>query len=271
MTLPADFNEVENLTDIVKREFNKKVKEWFKNQADNDVSSPKARLKHSCLIKDDDSIPISMYRMWLFEFIVGQTQSLQPNVILAPDYTRTSLTKYRPQIQLFFKESVTAATYDPDFRPVTGEISFRLMDETSESISRNKAEQLALKIKNIFTNPLLVWEKGWYYSSYTDVEKGYRLKLLSKSSAESKRIINKILDIQGHSFNSSKYAFNDHERTFSASPPTQRIYGRQRKMSRDRPRANVRFQYAKLFVFGLANAINLVDASGYLRSVIHRA
>lgn len=271
MPLPEDFNEVENLTDIVRLEHNKKVRAWFKNQDDRDVSTPKARLKHSCLIKDDDSIPVVSMRLWLFEVTVGQLQAAQPNVILAPDTQRVNATKYIPQVQLFFKESQTASTYDPDFRPVAGEISFRLMDETNESISRAKAEQLATKIKSLFTNPLFTWQKGWYYSSYTDVKKGYRLKILSKDETESKRIINKVLDIQNHTFDVNKYAFISHDRTFTNTPPTERIYGQQRKLARERPRVDIKFQHAKLMIFGLANPINLVDASGYLRSVIQRA
>lgn len=270
MPLPEGFSEVENLQDLILVEHNKQVREWFKNQQDDDVSTPKARLKHSCIIKDTDSLPVTMARLWLFEFIVGQAKSVQPNVILAPDTTAVNSTKYKPQVQLFFKESVTASTYDPEFRPVTGEISFRLMDETNESISRSKAELLATKIKQIFATPIVVWEKGWFYASYVDVEKGYRLKILSKSQTEAKRIINLVLDIQSHSFDKDKYTFSEHERTFPAVPPTQRIYGRTRKVSRERPRADVKFHWAKLLIFGLANPINLVDASGMLRSVIER-
>ena len=270
MSLPRDFNEVENLQDIIRLEHNKAVKKYFKNQRDNDVSTPKARLKHSCIIKDRDSLNVALMRLWLFEVTVGHAQSLQAPVLLAPDFTRTSLVKYKPQVQLFFKESVTADTYDPDFRPCTGHISFRLMEETSETISRKKAEQLAKNIKTLFTKPLFIWSKGWYYSSYTDSENGYKLQILSKSKNEARRIIEQVLSIQNHVFNSDNFIFKDTEQSFPAIPPTKKIYGKTRKVSRERPKADVRFQHAKLLVFGLANAINLVDASGRLRSVIER-
>ncbi len=270
MPLPKDFNEVENLQDIVRREHNKAVKAWFKNQADNDVSSPKARLKHSCIIKDDDSLLITLIRQWLFEVTVGRSQAIQAPVYSAVQLDEFSEIRFKPQVQLFFQESQTAATYDPNFYPVKGEISFRLMDENSSTMSRSKAEILARKIRDEFAKPLFVWEKGWYYCSYQDVERGYKLKVLVKSEAEGKRVIKQVLKIQSHTFDEQFFQFVDHNRTYQAIPSTELIYGRTRKKRRVRPRADVRFRHAKLLIYGLNNAINLVDAGGRLRSVIER-
>lgn len=268
--LPADFNEIENLQDIVRREHNKSVRQWFKNQADDDVSTPKARLKHSCLIKDGDSLLVALQRQWLFEITVGRTQALQAPVYSTVELEETSNVKYKPQIQLFFQESQTASTYDPDYYPVKGEISFRLMEESSSSMSRTKAEVLARKIKQEFATPLFIWEKGWYFCSYRDSERGYKLKVLVKSKAEGERVIRNVLKIQSHTFDNSYFQFVEHERTYSPTPSTDLIYGRSRKLKRVRPRADVRFRHAKLLIYGLNNAINLVDAGGRLRSVIER-
>ena len=270
MPLPADFNEVENLQDIVRREHNKAVKAWFKNQADNDVSTPKARLKHSCLIKDDDSLLVGLQRQWLFEITVGKAQSIQAPVYSTIQLEEFSEIRFKPQVQLFFKESQTATTYDPDFYPVKGEISFRIMDETSSSMSRAKAEALARKIKQEFATPLFVWEKGWYYCSYRDLEHGYQLKILVKSETEGRRVVKQVLKIQSHTFDEDFFQFVNHQRNYPPIPKTQLIYGRNRKQKRVRPRADVRFKHAKLLIHGLNNAINLVDAGGGLRSVIER-
>lgn len=270
MPLPADFNEVENLQDIVRREHNKAVKAWFKNQSDNDVSTPKARLKHSCLIKDDDSIPVTQLRLWLFEVTVGRMQAIQAPVISTIELDEFTEIKYRPQVQLFFQESQTASTYDPDYYPVEGQISFRLMDETSATMTRAKAETLARNIKKEFATPLFSWDKGWFYCSYRDSERGYLLKFLVKSKAEGERVVKQVLKIQSHTFNDNFFQFVDHDRTYPAVPGTATIYGRTRKKSMARPRAEVRFKHAKLLIHGLNNAINLVDVGGRLRSVIER-
>ena len=270
MPLPADFNEVENLTDIIRREHNKTVKAYFKNQADDDVSTPKARLKHSCLIKDDDPIPVMSMRLWLFEVTVGNLQAIQAPVFSAISLDETSEIKFKPQVQLFFKESQTASSYDPDYYPVEGEISFRLMDESSASMTRTKAETLARNIKQEFATPLFTWDKGWYYCSYRDKEKGYLLKLLVKSKTEGQRVVKQVLKIQNHTFDDNFFQFTEHDRTYPAVPSTTTIYGRTRKKRRERPRAEVRFKHAKLIIHGLSNAINLVDAGGRLRSEIER-
>ena len=270
MPLPADFNEVENLQDIVRREHNKAVKAWFKNQSDNDVSTPKARLKHSCLIKDDDSLLVGLQRQWLFEITVGRSQSIQAPVYSTIELEEFSDVRFKPQVHLFFQESQTASTYDPSFYPVKGEISFRLMDETSSSINRTKAEALARKVKQEFATPLFVWEKGWYYCSYRDLEHGYQLKLLVKSETEGRRVVKQVLKIQSHSFKEDFFQFINHQRTYPITPTTKLIYGRTRKQKRVRPRADVRFKYAKLLIHGLSNPVNLVDAGGRLRSVIEK-
>lgn len=270
MALPQGFSEWENLQDLVRKEYNKIVRAYFKNQADDDISTPKARLKHTCLIKDEDTAAMTMMRMWLFEITVGHAQALQAPIYAIPKLERDSEITYKPQIQLFFKESETSSTYDPEYAPVTGEINFRLADETSATMTRAKAEALAKKIKQEFATPLFVWEKGWYYSTYINTSEGYHLQILAKSKTEAERIIRQVLKIQGHTFSQDYFQFRDHERTYPAVPGTHRVYGKTIKKPRTRPKANVRFRHAKLVLWGRQNAVNLVDAGGRLPSVIER-
>ncbi|MHC5772098.1 MAG: hypothetical protein ACYTXI_42620, partial [Nostoc sp.] len=63
MPLPEGFSEWENLQDLVRLDHNKAVTSYFKNQEDNDISTPKARLKHTCLIKDEDTATMTLMRM----------------------------------------------------------------------------------------------------------------------------------------------------------------------------------------------------------------
>lgn len=270
MSFPSNFDEWENLQDLVRKDHNKAVRNYFKNQPDNNISTPKARLKHTCLIKDKDTAIMTLMRMWLFEITVGRAQSIQAPVYSTIELDELAGVKFKPQVQLFFQESQTASTYDPEYYPIKGEISFRLMDETSASMTRKKAESLALNIKKKFANPLFVWEKGWYYCSYRDLERGYQLKLLVKNKAEGEKVVKRVLEIQGHTFDADFFQFSEHERTYSPVPSTSEIYGKTRKNKRVRPRADVKFRHAKLLIYGLNNAINLVDAGGRLRSVIIR-
>jgi hypothetical protein len=166
--------------------------------------------------------------------------------------------------------------FDPEedtegYNPHESEITFRLMDEDSSTISRAKAERLARDIKRELTNPAMVWEKGWYKSTYFDNERGYDLRIFNKSRAEGEKVIRQVLSIQDDAFDSQFYQFIDHDKTFSINSGTHRVYGQTRKKPRWRPRVDVKFRYAQLLIWGRQKPVNLVENGSSLRSVIERA
>ena len=272
MALPEGFDEWEHLQDMVRRDHNKAVKAYFKNQPDDDISKPKAALKEACVIKDGDTATITMMRLWLFEITVGHAQAIQRPVYGIPVSEVQANWKFRPQIKLYFLEKYDEETHGKQkISQLEGEITFRLMNQTSETISRSNAEVLARKIKSVFATPPFTWEKGWYKSTYFDAEKGYDLRLLVKSKAEAERVVKNVLEIQGHSFNRDNFQFVEHDRSYPVNPGTHRVYGRTVKKPIKRRRADVKFKHAQLLIQGQPNAINLVATSGSrLRSVIER-
>ncbi|MEH1817296.1 MAG: hypothetical protein V7L09_33535 [Nostoc sp.] len=272
MVLPDGFSEWENLQDITRLEHNKAVKIYFKNQPDDDVSNPKPRLKHSCLMKDGDTSTMTLMRMWLFEITCGHAQSLQRPVYGIPWYEIQSERTFKPQVKLYFLEPYNFTLHSDESTPqLEGEITFRLMQESSETISRSDAERLAKKIKSIFATPPFLWHKGHFKCTYFDIERGYELKLLVPSKPEGERIIRAVLEIQDHPFDRDFLQFIDNDRTYSTSPGTHRVYGRTVKKFVKRRTAPVNFRFAQLLVWGKQNPINLVATSGSrLRSVIER-
>ncbi|MBN3959253.1 hypothetical protein [Nostoc sp. NMS8] len=98
MPLPDNFSEFEHLQDLVRLEHNKAVKAYFKNQEDDDISTPKASLKHACLIKDEDTAAMTQMRLWLFEITIGHAQSLQTPIYGIPVQELQRESKFRPQI-----------------------------------------------------------------------------------------------------------------------------------------------------------------------------
>jgi hypothetical protein len=271
MPIPEGFSEFENLQDLVRIDHNRRVQNWFKNQQDNDVSTPKARLKHTCLIKDGDTANMTLMRMWLFEITAGHAAAIQTPIYGIPVQELQSNAKFRPQVKLYFKEDFDNETHSVSGVPrLEGEITFRLMDVTSETISRAKAESLALKIKNDFAVPIFVWEKGWFKCTYMDAEKGYDMRLLVKSKVEGERVVKQVLGIQNDTFDRDNFQFVDHDRTYSLNPGTHRVYGKTVKKPIQRRRADVKFRYAQLIIHGQPNPVNLVAVGGRLRSVIQR-
>jgi hypothetical protein len=270
MPLPTNFSEWENLQNLIRLEHNKAVRNYFKNQPDDDVSTPKSRLKHSCLIKDDDTSTMTLIRLWLFEITIGHAQALQTPVYGMPVQEFQVDRKYKPQIKLYFKEPWDDEVHSDGTPQSRAEIGFRLMDESSETISRTKAETLAKAIKSTFAVPIFTWEKGWYKATYLDEEYGYDFRLLVKSKAEGERVIRQVLNIQNHAFNNDYFQYIDHERTYPINPGTHRVYGKQVKKFRQRPRVDVKFSYAQLLIWGRIRPVNLVAVNSRLQSVIER-
>lgn len=269
MALPESFSEFEHLQNVVRRVHNRAVRQFFKNQADNDISTPKASLKHACTIKDDDTQALMLQRQWLFEVTAGHAQSLAPEIYGIPvaEYQRD--VRFRPQVKLYFKQP--RIEIDPNSqgsRQGKGEITFRLMDESSSTITRAKAERLARDIKRELGTPLERWEKGRFKCTYKDVENGYDLRILANSRAEGLRIIKKVIAIQGHSYDEQSFQFIDNNLPIVTNPGTHRVYGRTVKKPIKRPNISVRFLSAQLLIYGKHKPVNLVSHGTRLRSVI---
>lgn len=270
MPLPNNFSEWENLQDLILKDHNKDVRQYFKNQADNDISTPKARLKHTCLIKDEDTALMTLIRLWLFEITVGKAQSLQTPIYGIPVQEYQREIKFKPQVRLYFREPYNKDKHNTGTSRVNGEITFRLVNESSDTISRTKAEKLAREIKNEFAKPIFTWEKGWYKSTYLDLENGYDLRILVKSKTEGERIVKQVLKIQNHTFVKDNFQFIQHDRNYPINPGTHRVYGQTVQKWRKRPLAGLKFSYAQLLIHGRIKPVNLVSVGGRLKSVIEK-
>jgi hypothetical protein len=271
MPLPENFNEFEHLQDMIRREHNKAVRAYFKNQEDNDISTPKAALKHASLLKDEDTATMTLMRQWLFEITVGHAQAVQRPVYGIPWYEVQTERTFKPQVKLYFLEPYNFNIHDDGTPRLEGEITFRLMDESSETISRTKAEILARSIKSVFATPPFIWNKGHFKCTYFDADRGYEFKLLVINKAEGERMIRAVLDIRNHPFDRDYIQFIDNDRTYPINPGTHRVYGRTVKKFARRRTADVKFRYAQLLIWGKQNPINLVATSGTrLKSVIEQ-
>ncbi|NET72924.1 MAG: hypothetical protein F6K62_18925 [Sphaerospermopsis sp. SIO1G2] len=269
MTLPANFDEWEHLQDQVRRWHNKRVDLWFKNQPNNDVSTPKSSLKHACKIKDEDTVPIVILRKLLFDFDAGYAQSVQAPIYGMPLDELQASVRFVPQVNLHFKER---HPYIADrTRAVTGRISFRLKGESSETYSRAKAEALASKIKGAFTGPIFVWRKGKYYYYYRDNSSGIDLRILCPSKSEGRRVASAVLDVANIPFNDDFEDFVENTRSYPNNPGNQIVYGQSQPKPIRRPTVDVRFRYAQLLLHGQRRHINLVaTAEVGLRRVIQK-
>ncbi|BAY15703.1 hypothetical protein NIES21_15220 [Anabaenopsis circularis NIES-21] len=270
MALPTNFSEWEHLQDTIRLWHNKSVNKYFNNTPADSLETPKSSLRVACTMKDSDTATMTMMRMWLFEITAGHAQSLQAPMYAIPVQELQRDVKFKPQIKLYFRERLDQDTTDR-ISPARGEITIRLMNESSDTISRAKAVELARDIKREFATPVFIWEKGWYKFTYLDTQHGYDLRLFVKSKAEGIRVARQVLQIQGHSFNDDYLNFVEHDRSYPLNQGTHRVYGRTVKKPVQRPRVDLRFRYAQLLIWGQTTAVNLVAMADVgLKSVIER-
>lgn len=264
MSLPPDFSPAEHFQDVARRTANLEVKEWFADLTSDevDIGTPRSSLKTACTHQENDSLALTVGRLLLFDNLVRRVW--MQRVYGTPVTSFQEARKFRPQIMLYFQED--ERDVEPGYPPITGEISFRLMDHTSETITPAIATTYANRIKSEFAGGGgYLWRKGKLMMTYTDSAKGYGLQILCRSKTEGREVIGKVLDLQNHTPDWKLAKTNESEEpgsAFPTIPPQERIYGKTRRLPRRRPVGDVRFQYAVLNVWGVENPVCLVDRSG---------
>lgn len=168
---------------------------------------------------------------------------------------------FTPQIKLYFSQSRTETINNRP--PVTGEICYRIMGETSETFTPANARTRAERIANLFARPdFFTWQKGKEIATYRDRNNGYDFKLFVKNEAEARRIISQVVAIENKVANFENLNISTPNKVFPEDTATTRIYGENHKLPRRRPREDIKFRYAELHLWGKRKPVTLVDAIG---------
>lgn len=279
MPLPEPFSDIEHLQLVIRRYLNKQIKEDFRDIfGDGDTWEPevgttRGSMLRALLHEDSDPIHVTTARMMLYYFTYGAAKAMQPDVYGSTIISFDRQRKYKPKITLYFNNK----GYDPNKKNelIEGEISFRLMNESSTSITQTELERYATKIKNLFTSPSkFIWHKGRTMASYTDWDKGYQLQLLVTNEAEAKRIVEQVLDIQSHTPDWKFLNINENSEPaerYPVNPGNQTILGKSREKTKQRPVEDVKFRYATINIHGLGRGINLVDTTYTRANALERS
>ncbi len=172
---------------------------------------PEGRLP-ALLAKDSDSGILTLLRSLAFASVPEAIRDIAED--LQPVYGITVTTfqetcKFVPEIKLMLSEDF--ADGEKGYAPCYGEISVRLIGETSETLYRDKNIILANRIEAVFVDggKGVIWRKGWHKVTYLDKGEGYDLRLLVYDEAAAKQIVAKVLDIQNHQLKLAlfQYAF----------------------------------------------------------------
>lgn len=190
--------------------------------------------------------------------------SSSPPVYGIPIDTFQSRYTFLPQVFLWFTQDKNEV---PDGeRALEGEISFKLVKYTSESITSEYIKSLAQRVKSKFGNSGgFVWNKGKTRVTYFDKSLGYDFRVNCRDEAEGYRIIEQVLDLQGHSPKEELFSVNEAKapsKKYPDRPDRRLILGQTRRLPRRRPLARVRFRYALLHLWGVPQPVCLLDLTG---------
>lgn len=267
MALPTGFSSWEHLQTTIQQVQNRIVREEFNDVGDDswddDITTPRGTLRVACTLKDDDSALETLNKLLLFYIVLRKASDLHPAIYGIPVTAFQESNVFFPQIRLFFLED--SSQVENTYSPVEAEVTFRLINETRETITEANAKVIANKIKNLFgTANGFTWKKGREYWTYKDLSKGYDFRVYAWNETEAKKIIEQVMDIQSHTPDWEKYLEGTtKKKTFRTVPLSSRIYGKVRREARERPIATVRFKYAELKIHGLTNDVQLFDRTGF--------
>ena len=197
--------------------------------------------------------------MFTFWVVCGRLHALIPEVYGLPVASFQEAYAFYPQVKLHFQQR-----YPPTgSAPLTGQISFRLMDLTSEQVTQTKVNQLARDIQIEFGGSTpYKWQKGRVLIAYTDRKKGYALQILCRSRSEGEEVIRKVLSINGDTavWTNAKIseAITPNDK-YPLTPERQTILGKSYREPERRRTEYVEIQYAELHLWPKPQPIILYD------------
>lgn len=257
------------LKSFLRKTYNREVNEYFRD-VDPDLIpqnvNGRQSAKRSCLIMPNDSQNMALMKQINFYFNIHKAH-LKPEVYGIPVDSFQEDVSFRPIIQLFFKQDDEAV---PDgYQPIRGQISFRLMNESSQTITKSDLATIANKIKLEFASGSgFIWSRGKIKRVCKDSENGLNLNVLCLNENEGTSIIRKIYDILDKPYDEDKCTTVNPQRNSLNVPGNQTILGKVVKKKRWRPTANVRFTHAIALIHGLSKGVVLVDRTGRFLDVL---
>lgn len=266
MAIPDNFSSFEHLQDLIRKLENKKIGKYFKNvdvDADIDLTVPEQGLKYACTHQDNDTATMTLLRALFFYVLINTEETFKDEYppILGGIVSGEVQTPYTPQIKLFFKEDIVDV--EDGYNALWAEISFRLVKETSQTLTEAKLAKFAKDIKAKFgKDGGYRIRKGKNKYTYLDKLNGYDFRLLLRDIPEARRIIGDVMELQSHPFDFAlldEIKRENEMEAFPTVPERKTILGKSRKMPRRRPIAQLRFAYSHIHIHGLANPLPLYN------------
>lgn len=257
----------EHLQNVLMQVHNRIVRDEFRDVEgdDDNISTSRSSLRSASLIRDSDSATTVLNRFFLFYVMLRKASDMHPALYTTPVDRFQQTIEFQPQVTLYFKEDIEDV--EPGYAPLDAQLSFRIKNESGGTTTEAELRNIATRIRTEFaTGNGYRWRKGRVQVNYRDTRLGYRLLVQAFSDSEGKKLIRKVMDLQGDAPDGSRFTLNLLDQTPPTVPPTRTIVGKPRRLPRRRPVGWVRFQWAEAHIWGLQNGIILLDRTGRRRN-----
>lgn len=259
MPLPDDFDAYQHLLEQIKVQHNLQVERSFIGVKANDISTGVGNLRTACFITDDDNLEMIQLRLFLYHFKLRL--DLPQDIYGLPSALFQETVVHKPQIRLLFRENYTLQLASEKLAASEAEIKIRIMNMTDTNINQSMLFTYAERIKTLFgEGEGFSWEKGKTQVVYRDDAHGYNMRLYTSNQEQGEVIIQKVLEIQEHPFNSTFIRASYINNQYPTG--TYQVLGHTMRHPRKYPTATVRFRRAEFYASTLEKPVMLVDLTG---------
>ncbi|MDG2992432.1 hypothetical protein L3556_16050 [Candidatus Synechococcus calcipolaris G9] len=252
MSLPEDFDPCAHLYSVFLSAHNRLVRDEFKDIDDDDLTVPRSSLRIACLVEREDSAPMLLLRLWLFYGIVRKMADMQAPIYGLPTDQYQEQQTFRPLVKLHFRQDPEAVPSDRS--PVRADVSFRLRNETYQTITPAKLTQLANRIKVQFGGGEgWRWSRGKKLITYKQPENGFNFQIYALSQAEAVGLIQKICAVAEVPYDASLIVEHSSSQNYPELGPPAVILQESIRLPARRRTAFVRFRWASISIWGLTH------------------
>ncbi|MBD2204940.1 hypothetical protein H6G33_04225 [Calothrix sp. FACHB-1219] len=245
--------------------FNREVYDWFK---DADSNNTRKALRDDLLIGAKDSIAIAQVKMRAFREIIQKTH-LKPDIIGMPKIDVDADVTYKPEVTLFFKQNKESVPKGKTAK--TARMSYRLMNQTSSSLSKAELRTLGQNIYNDFAKPTPYrFNKGKIIGWYVKPEDGLNLQIYAHTSEIGETVARKIIAHRNLTFDDNIFKFTTPNRNSDTTPGTITILGETQQKPIWRPTVFVEFEHASINLHNDTQIRVLCDLSGTYANPMYR-
>ncbi|MHC5598773.1 MAG: hypothetical protein ACYTXC_23020 [Nostoc sp.] len=220
---------------------------------DTSADAGRNAAKNLCLITSTDSMQIALQRQSFFYHQVLKIQN-KPIIIGQPKTIFDSEVTYHPEISIEFLQDFTSVPKGK--QPKDARISWRLMNETSESLTVAKINNVAgLVYQQFFQNNVFNFNKGKVIGWYTSPTDGLHLQLYCLDVTEAERVAKYVVQAVGKTWNDNIFKTTTPKRNNLTPPEQITILGKQQNAPTWRPNVMVKAHKAYMNVWGTENKV----------------